>query len=317
MRILIVGAGAVGGFFGAHLLNAGRDVTFLVRPARARQLAEHGLRIVCAFDPTQPDLHIPSPKTILAGEIVQSFDLILLSCKAYDLEASIQDLAPAVGPDTAILPLLNGMAHLGVLDARFGRRQVLGGDTTISTVKQADGRILHLIPLDTLHFGDRDDPDGPRIQRVADALHVPGFSAERQTDILRAMWHKWVTISTAASATCLLRCTIGDLVAAGQAQLVHDILAETSGISAAAGYPPTQEFLDNIIEKFTRPGSAFTASMFRDISANAPIEAQQIIGDLLAHARHLGVATPVLNLVHAHLRCYEARRERELTSSSS
>jgi 2-dehydropantoate 2-reductase len=317
MRILIVGAGAVGGFFGAHLLNAQRDVTFLVRPERARQLAEDGLRLVSVFDATKPELHIASPKTLHAGTIEGPFDLIILSCKAYDLESSIKDFAPAIGAETAILPLLNGLAHLDVLDARFGRRHVLGGDTTISTVKQPDGRILQLIGLDTLHFGDRDEPGGPRIHRIAEALNVPGFNAELRPDILRAMWHKWVTISTAASATCLLRCTIGDIVAAGQPQLVHDILGETSSVSTAAGYPPPQEFLDNIIEKFTRPGSAFTASMFRDISANARIEAQQIIGDLLAHARRLGVATPTLNLVHAHLLCYEARRERELTSSSS
>jgi 2-dehydropantoate 2-reductase len=313
MRILIVGAGAVGGFFGAHLVKAGRDVTFLVRPGRAKQLVEDGLRVVSTYDPAQPEVHVPSPKTLQAGAIREPFDLLILSCKAYDLESSIGDFAPAVGPETAILPLLNGLSHLDVLDGRFGRRHVLGGDTTISTVKQPDGRILHLIPLDVLHFGDRDEPDGARIHRIAETLSVPGFTAELCPDILAAMWHKWVTISTAASATCLLRCTIGDLVAGGQAPLVHQILAETSAISTAAGYPPPPEFLANAIEKFTRPGSLFTASMFRDISVNAPIENQQIIGDLLEHARRLGVATPIIDLVHAHLLCYEARRERELT----
>ncbi len=312
MQILIVGAGAVGGFFGAHLLNAGRDVTFLVRPARAQQLAESGLRLVFTFDPNQPDLHLPAPKTILAGATPHPYDLILLSCKAYDLESSIADLAPAVGPGTAILPLLNGMSHLDILDARVGRSHVLGGDTTISTVKPPDGSILQLAPLDALHFGDRDEPEGERIHRIAEALTVPGFSAELQPDILRAMWHKWVTISTAASATCLLRCTIGDIVAAGQSHLVHEILGETSAISSAAGYPPPQAFLDNTIEKFTRPGSPFSTSMFRDMCANAPIESQQIIGDLLLHGRRLAVPTPVLNIVHAHLLCYEARRTREL-----
>jgi 2-dehydropantoate 2-reductase len=319
MRILIVGAGAVGGFFGAHLLNAQRDVTFLVRPGRARQLAADGLLVVnvaaaTQSAPTQPDLHIPSPKTILASEIAEPFDLILLSCKAYDLESSIADLAPAVGPDGAILPLLNGISHLDVLDARFGRRHVLGGDTTVSTVKQPDGRILLLNDLDALHFGDRDEPHGPRIQRIAHALAVPGFTAELCPDILAAMWHKWIAISTAASATCLLRCTIGDIVAAGQTQVVHEILGETSAISAAAGYPPPPACLDNLAEKFTRAGSPFTASMFRDISVNARIEAKQILGDLLAHARRHAVPTPILNLVHAHLLCYEARRARELAS---
>lgn len=315
MRILIVGAGAVGGFFGAHLLNADRDVTFLVRPGRAKQLAEDGLRVVSVFDPAQPEIHLPSPQTVLAGAIPHEYDLIVLSCKAFDLTSSIEDLAPAVGPGTAILPLLNGMSHLDALDARFGRRHVLGGDTTVSTAREPGGRILHLVPLDVLHFGDRDEPDGPRIHRIADALNVPGYDAELCPDILRAMWLKWASIATAASATCLLRCTIGDIAAAGQAPVVRGILGETSAIAAAAGYPLSQEFFDTALEKFTRPASPFTASMFRDISANAPIEAQQIIGDLLTHARRLSVPTPILNLVHAHLLCYEARRTRELAAS--
>lgn len=317
MRILIVGAGAVGGFLGAHLLKGGRDVTFLVRSGRARQLAQDGLRVVCAYDEAQPDVHVASPKTVLAGSLPGAFDLIVLSCKAYDLESSMEDFAPAIGPRTAILPLLNGMAHLDALDARFGRSKVLGGDTTVSTVKQPDGRILHLVALDTVHFGDRDEPEGPRIRRIGEALEVPGFTAELRTDIVAAMWHKWVTIATAASATCLLRCTIGDIVAAGQTEVVRTILGEAAAISSAAGYPPPDAFLENAIEKFTRAGSLFTASMFRDVSVNARVETQQILGDLLGHGRRLGVATPVLNLAHAHLLCYEARRLREAAPVSA
>lgn len=315
MRILIVGAGAVGGFFGAHLLNASRDVTFLVRPARAQQLAATGLRLVNIADPAQPALQVASPRTVLASKITQPFDLILLSCKAYDLQSSIDDFAPAVGPDTAILPLLNGMSHLDVLDQRFGRSHILGGDTTISTSKTPDGTILQLAPLDVLHFGDRDQPSGARILQIAETLIVPGFTAELCPDILRAMWLKWVTISTAASATCLLRANIGDIVAAGQASLVRDILGETSAIATAAGYAPPPPFLEGILAKFTQPGSPFSTSMFRDISANSPIEAQQIIGDLLVHAQRLEVATPILRLVYAHLLCYEATRDRELHSA--
>jgi 2-dehydropantoate 2-reductase len=307
MRILIVGAGGVGGFYGAYLLQAGRDVTFLVRPGRAKQLAEQGLVLVGLTD----TLTIPAPPTVLASEIRQPYDLILLSCKAFDLESSIADLAPAVGPETAILPLLNGMAHLDVLDRRFGREHVLGGDTTVSTVKAPDGRILQLNHLDLIQFGDRDDPAGERMMRIAEALTVPGYTAELVPDVLRAMWWKWATISTAASLTCLMRAPIGDIVAAGATPLVHRMLGETSAIVAAAGYPLSKSFQESTLAKFTQPNSPFTASLFRDIEIKAPIEVDQVIGDLLARAQQMGVPTPLLEIVHYHLRTYEARRKRE------
>jgi 2-dehydropantoate 2-reductase len=312
MRILIVGAGGVGGFFGAHLLSARRDVTFLVRPGRAKQLAEGGLHLTT---PTSA-IALPPPETVLAPTIEHPYDLIVLSCKAYDLEAAIADLAPAIGAETAILPLLNGMAHMDLLDRRFGRRHILGGDTTVSAVKTPDGRILQLNHLDTLHFGDRDEPSGPRILKIADALTTGTYTAVLCPDITAAMWHKWLAISAAAGITCLLRGAIGDIVSAGATPLVHALLAETAAIATAAGYPPTQEHLDFTTENLTRPRSSFTASMLRDLESNAPIEAQQIIGDLLAQAQRLSVPAPLLEIANHHLRTYEARRERELMSSS-
>jgi 2-dehydropantoate 2-reductase len=311
MRILIVGAGGLGGYFGAYLLNAGRDVTFLVRPRRAQQLRLNGLQLEA---PTG-NLTLPSPRTVLAGEITGPYDLILLSCKAYDLESAIQDFAPAVGAETAILPLLNGVAHMETLDARFGRERVLGGLTSISAVKEPDGRILHLNRLDLLEFGDRDSPDSPRIHRVAETLIVAGYRAELVPNILHQMWQKWLSISAAAGITCLLRAAVGDIVAAGAAHYVGQLLAETSSIATAEGFPPTQHYLDTTLAKFTEPGSLFTASMLRDLESGGPIEAHQIVGDLLAHGRRRKIATPLLEVAHAHLRCYEERRKRELAPS--
>jgi 2-dehydropantoate 2-reductase len=310
MRILIVGAGGLGGYFGAYLLNAGRDVTFLVRPRRAQQLRLHGLQLEA---PTG-DLTLPAPKTVLAGEIAGAYDLVLLSCKAWDLESAMGDFAPAVGDETAILPLLNGIAHLDTLDARFGRERVLGGLTSISAVKEADGRIVHLNRLDLLQFGDRDAPDSPRIHRVADTLSVPGYSAELVPNIVHQMWQKWLSISAAAGITCLMRAAVGDIVAAGAAHYVHQLLAETASIATAEGFGPTQDFLDTTLAKFTQAGSLFTASMLRDLESGGPIEAQQIVGDLLAHGRRRAVATPLLEVAHAHLRCYEERRQREMAA---
>jgi 2-dehydropantoate 2-reductase len=311
MRILIVGAGALGGFFGARLLAAGRDVTFLVRPHSAALLAGNGLRLTT---PTET-LTLPPPPTLSAQQLDQPYGLILLSCKAYDLAGAMDAFAPAVGHPgvhpTAILPLLNGMAHMDALDLRFGREHILGGATDVSASRDATGGIHHLNNLDSLFFGDRDDPDGPRVHRLAETLTVPGFRAVLRPVILQEMWQKWSGISTAVSATALMRAAIGDIVAAGAAHLIPELLAETSSVARAEGFPPAQSYLDTTIAKFTRAGSTFTTSLLRDLEVNRPIESHQILGDLLARARAHGLATPLLALAHAHLRCYEERRKRE------
>jgi 2-dehydropantoate 2-reductase len=316
MRILIVGAGGVGGFFGAWLLAAGREVTFLVRPQRERQLSEHGLQLISPAG----NLALPPPPTVLASTLTETYDLVLLSCKAYDLASAIADFAPAVGAQTAILPLLNGMAHLETLDCRFGRERVLGGCTNVSTSRDDKGRILHLNPLDALQFGVRGAHDSAGahfvfdIERISGFLAVPGYTCDPRSNIVETMWHKWVAIATAAGATCLLRAAIGDIVAAGAEEMVHRLLAEAGSIAAAEGYPPSADYLHTTIAKFTQAGSLFTASMLRDIEARGQIEGFQIIGDLLAHARRHELATPLLEIAYAHLRCYEQRRQRELAS---
>jgi 2-dehydropantoate 2-reductase len=313
MRILIVGAGGLGGYFGAYLLQAGRAVTFLVRPRRAQQMRLHGL----ALHAPAGDLLLPAPPTVLAGEISQPFDLILLSCKAYDLESAIADFAPAVGPETAILPVLNGIAHLDTLDAHFGRARVLGGLTTVSAAKEPGGRIVHLNQLDLLQFGDRDEPDGPRIGRIAEVLSVAGFDAELRLNILYDMWQKWLSIAVGAALMCLLRASVGDIAAAGAASYASLILDETASIATAEGFAPTPEFCAMTLAKFTEAGLPLTVSILRDIEAGGRIESHQIVGDMIAHARRHALATPLLDLAHAHLRCYEERRKRELAASTA
>src|SRR5262249_40105239 len=158
MRILVVGAGGIGGYFGGRLLQAGRDVTFLVRPRRKAQLEASAISIRSP----KGDFTFPAPPTVIAGDLGAPFDLILLSCKSYDPDGAIESFAPAVGPNTAVLPLLNGMRHLDVLDQHFGAGRVLGGYCIISSTLDPDGLILHLNDLHTLVFGDRGPSSTPR-----------------------------------------------------------------------------------------------------------------------------------------------------------
>ena len=211
MRILVVGAGAIGGYFGGRLIEAGRDVTFLVRPRRASELASAGLAIKSAAG----DLTVPSPPTVLAENLANlRFDLIVLSCKAYDLDGAVAAFAPAVGPQTAILPLLNGMRHLDLLDARFGRERVLGGQCYIAATLDQNRAIVHLNNAHELSYGERDGGRSARIEAISAGNGRLPFKARVSEQILQEMWEKWVFLATLAGSTCLMRAAIGDIVAA-------------------------------------------------------------------------------------------------------
>jgi 2-dehydropantoate 2-reductase len=302
IRTLVIGAGAVGGYFGGRLLEAKRDVTFLVRPERMRELASSGLHIRSPFG----DAVLSSPPTVLSKDLASTFDLILLSCKAYDLESAISSLAPAVGPDTAILPLLNGMRHLDILEREFGPRRVLGGRCLIAATLNEKREIVHLNNAHTLTFGERDGKLSDRVMAIDSLMKDARFDHRASPHILLDMWEKWTFLATLAGCTCLLRGTVGEICAApGGSEFVLRLFEACRSIAAAAGFPPTAPFLDRSRAVLTEAGSPLTASMLRDIEAGAPIEADHVIGDLLNRGE-----SPLLRIVYSALKVYEARRSR-------
>ncbi len=305
MHILIVGAGAIGGYFGGRLLEAGREVTFLVRRRRAEQLARTGLSIRSP----RGDVDLPAP-IVEAEDLRQPFDLILLSCKAYDLPGAMDAFAPAVGPHTAILPLLNGMRHLDMLEARFGPGAVLGGQCLISATLDDAGRILHLNDSHSLSFGERDGSATARIDAIATLFAGAKLDAHASNAILQEMWEKWVFIATAAGITCLMRSTIGDIVSAGAADLATLLLGECAAIAAQQGFPPAEAALQRSRAMFTAAGSGLTASMLRDVERNARTEADHLLGDFLQRGGGPAASQSLLRIAYAHLAAYEARRVR-------
>ena len=313
MRILVVGAGAIGGYFGGRLLEAGRDVTFLVRPRRNAQLAKTGLVIKSRFG----DVTLPAPPTVTADALRAPFDLILLSCKAYDLESAADSFAPAVGANTAILPLLNGMAHIDYLAGRFGGATVLGGQCVISVTLNADGHILHLNDTHGVSFGERDSTTSSRAEAIAAAFKGARFDSKLSTAILQEMWEKWVLIATMAASNSLMRAPVGDIVAAGAENFSLAMLAETAGIATAQGFTPSEASITRNRAMLTAKGSAFAASMLRDIERGAAIEGDHIVGDLIRRGGDQPSDFPLLRIAYAHLRAYEARRKRESDSAKA
>jgi 2-dehydropantoate 2-reductase len=305
MRILVVGAGAIGGYFGGRMLQAGRDITFLVRPKRAAELASAGLVIKSP----NGDVTLKNPPTVQADKLNEHFDLVLLSCKAFDLDDAIRSFAPAVGPRTAILPLLNGMRHLDVLEQRFGANAVLGGLCAIAVTLNENREIVQLAPMQSLGFGERDGQISDRVQAIAETMSSGQFGAAASKQVIHDMWEKWVFLASLAASTCTMRAAVGHILGApGGKDFILGILDECSAVASSEGYSPTGPFFERVKGMLTAEGSQLTASMFRDVRAGAKVEADHIIGDLIARADAAKVPAPKLKIAYTHLKTYENQR---------
>lgn len=309
MKILVLGAGAVGGYFGGRLAEAGADVTFLVRPKRAELLAKNGLRISSRAG---GDVAL-QPKCVVADQVKPDYDIVMFTAKAYDLASAIDAIAPAMdGKRGHVLPLLNGMSHLALLDARFGRERVLGGVAYIASTLAPDGEIRHLNDFHRVAFGPRHASQKAACEAFA-AASAGAKSDFKLTDAIeQAMWDKWVLLATLAGITCLMRAPVGDIVAtASGAALTLALLGENAAVAQAEGFPTPEATLANYRGLLTQKGSAFSASMLRDVESGGRAEGDHILGALLAIARKRSVATPVLETAATHLEAYAARRARE------
>jgi 2-dehydropantoate 2-reductase len=303
-RIVVVGAGAIGGYFGARLAVARRDVTFLVRPKRAEQL-EGGLIVRSP----KGDAKVAAPKLVAGASSVELFDLVLLSCKSYDLDGAMTSFAPAVGPATMILPLLNGESHIDTLKKRFGAGAVLGGQCQISSTLDEQGHIVHLNDWHLLGFGELDGSRSTRIEAVNETFLGANFEPQLSLQILQDMWEKWVFIASMAGITCLMRAALGDIATAGGTNLALELFSECSAISGKNGYVLRAAMRDRIRKTLSTPDSTLMASMLRDVEGRRRTEHEHILGELLARAQ--GIRAPVLETCLVHLRAYEARRTRE------
>ena len=302
-RFLVLGAGAVGGHFGGRLAEAKADVTFLVRAARAAALNERGLAIESTFG----DVTIPV-KTVTADTLSGFFDTVLLTAKAYDLEPAIVAIQPAVGPETAILPVLNGLVHLDRLDAAFGRERVLGGVAYIAATMTAEGTIRHLNRIHGITFGERSGEISRWVEKIAQTFAATPVSAKASDNIMTDMWEKFVMISSLAGMNCLMRGSVGDILAADDGEgLILELLAECEAVAAASGFPPRPQHREQCRTMLTERGSSFSASMRRDLEAGLRTEGEQILGDMLRRARANGIVTPLLQAAVCHLQVHELR----------
>ncbi|MGF6492116.1 2-dehydropantoate 2-reductase [Luteibacter sp. 621] len=308
MKILVLGAGAIGGYYGARLIEAGADVTFLVRPARQHRLQTRGLQIesgVGRFD--------HAVNTVIKASDAGQSDLVLLTCKAYDLDGAIEAIAPAVDAGAAVLPFLNGLGAYDRLDARFGRDKVLGGVAYIATTLTDEGVVQHLADADTMIVGPRARAAESVARRFFDLASTTPGSRKYAPDIDQALWDKWVLLAAGAAVCCLLRGTLREILQTNAGEkIMRSAIGECAAVAAASGHalaPDTLAFTEGYLIAVQ---SNWAASMMRDINQSRPrLEADAIVGDMLARAVSLGLAAPVLEAAYANLQIYQNRKAEE------
>jgi len=304
MRILMAGAGATGGYFGARLAQAGQDVTFLVRERRYQQLQNNGLVLQ-----TPQGTETLQPQLTQASTLTGHFDLIIVTVKSFALEQVMADIAPAVGPDTLIMPILNGMRHIATLQQRFGEDKVIGGLCKINATLGEQGEVIQMTPLHQIFYGALDGNNDERLQRVDAALRDCQVDTLFSDNIMDELWEKWLLLSTLGAVCCLAR---GDtrqiLTSRGGEALLQGIFTEILSVITAEGYQPRPAVTARIFELLNNPATPMTSSMYRDLTQGYDIEADQIIGDLLLRAKRNGLATPLLNAVDVNLQVYLQQR---------
>jgi 2-dehydropantoate 2-reductase len=304
LKILVLGAGGIGGYFGGRLAEAGSDVTFLVRPARREQLARDGLVV----ESPHGNFRIPV-KTVLAQELEPGYDIVLFTCKAYDLDSAMDAIAPAVTGDAAIVPMLNGLAHFERLDARFGHDRVMGGTAHINATLRRDGTVVNGDALHRIIFGERDKSESARAKAFAAELARSKVDWKLSPDIEQDLWEKIVFLSALAAATCLFRGNVREIMASpGGGEAMQRLLAANAQIAARAGHAPRPPVIASATERLTDPEGLWSASMLRDLEGGGAVEADHIVGWMLAKAREYAIDDTMLSVAYTHLKTYEARR---------
>lgn len=302
MKILIVGAGAIGGYFGGRLLEMEANVTFLVREKRQKQLKEHGLVVTSIHG----DLHVPDPQTIVSGSHPEPYDVILVSTKSYHLDGAIESIRPYVGDKTMILPLLNGIAHLDALSEAFGLEKVIGGLCFIETTLDENGKVIQTSPVQDLIFGERNGERSERILQLQATFEGTKANFRLSEKIEQEMWQKYLFITPLSGITSLFRSPIGPIRDQAQgADTLKRLLHETVEIMTAIGAPLSEGAMDATWNRLNDIGHGMKSSLQRDMEKSLPTEGDHLFGFLLKKAADLQIAAPTLSAVYASVNIYD------------
>ena len=290
MKILVMGSGGVGGFYGGRLARAGCDVTFVARGAHLAALRERGLTIE---NEAQGDIHLPAVKVTANPADAGPVDLVLISVKLWDIEAAARAVKPAVGPQTAVLSLQNGVMKDDVLRGEFGETAVMGGVGYVATHISRPGVIHQTGAIQRMVFGEYDGRRSPRAEALLAAALEAGIEAELSSDVRRAIWEKYVFLVGLSGTTATMRGNIGPIRENPRTRaFLFDLMKETVAVGRAHGVA--------LPEDYSAQGLAFadtvpfdmTSSMHHDLERGNPLEVEWLSGGVVKLGEQVGVPTP-------------------------
>jgi len=300
MRIVIMGSGGTGGYFGAKLARAGEEVTFVARGAHLAALRANGLRIKSAVE---------GDWTVRAAAVerldgVPVADLVLFCVKSFDTEEAARLIRPVVGPATGVLSIQNGVDNEEKLAQVLGAGHVLGGAARVFATIEAPGVIAHTFG-GHLAFGEMDGRETERARAFLAACRKASIPAELVPDVTRALWEKYVFLTTHAGVTALTRCPAGVLRAVPEVrELYRRTVTEILAIGRAAGVPVDDGLLEQGMKFLDTVAPNAYSSLHHDLVTGKRLELEALHGHAVRLAERHGVAAPTVFAVYAALRPY-------------
>jgi 2-dehydropantoate 2-reductase len=290
MKIVMMGSGGVGGYFGARLAQGGADVCFVARGAHLAAIRAKGLTL----DTPQGPLHVPKVHAVEHAREAGVADFVLLSVKLWDTEDALRQIRPIVGPRTCVISLQNGVHKEELLAQAFAPTQLMGGVAYVATRIDAPGTIKQTGPMQRLQFGEYDGMRSARAQALLAACLKGGINAEIPDDIRRAIWEKYVFLAALSGATTAMRSTIGPIRAHPQTRAFFlDLMREVVAVARASGVDLPADYAHKRLELADALDPAMTSSMHHDLQAGNRLEVRWLSGGVAELGARLGVATPL------------------------
>jgi 2-dehydropantoate 2-reductase len=300
MKIVVMGTGGTGGYFGAKLARAGEDVTFVARGVHLEAIRARGLRVKSAID-GEWTVRAPAVER-LAG--LPPADLVLFCVKSFDTESAAEIIRPVVGKDTGVLPVQNGVDNVEKLERILGPGHVLGGVAQVLATIEAPGVVSHRF-LGRIVFGEMDGRESERARAFLQACARAGIQAEISSHMLRALWEKYVLIAAQAGLTALTRCPAGVVRSLPETRaMYHRILHEMVALGNAAGAGLGAEVPDRCMTMLDNLGAAFTSSLHHDLAEGKRLELEALHGHAVRLGERHGIPTPMVFAVYAALKPY-------------
>jgi 2-dehydropantoate 2-reductase len=301
MKIAIVGAGGVGGYFGARLANSGQDVWFIARGAHLAAMRERGLQVYSA----NGDVLVKPCQATDSPAREGTADIVMIAVKLWSTQEALRDAAPVIGPDTAVVSFQNGVTAVDQIQAMYGRGRTLGGVANIAAVIEQPGVIRHTGTMAQLSFGELDGAISPRVQALAAACEKAGIMHKASDDIRKAIWEKYVFLVAASSMTALTRLPLGPIREDPDTRaLMAQIMSEVAAVGRAKGVALDADLVDKLLVRLDGLPRPMVASMLGDLERGNRLELPWLAGGVAAMGKESGVPTPANQFIYAALKLY-------------